>query len=200
MGLKPRRSTTAFYSVLEYTKEEGSKRREVARKKLAKLHAKISDIRNDFLHKLSTQIIRENQTIVLEDLNVSGMIKNRKLSRAISDLGWQHFRTMLEAKSLMYGRDFRVIDRWTPTSQTCSCCGFHGGKKELNVREWICLNCGTSHDRDVNAAINIKVAGGLSETLNGRGEKVSLSVKKAHLGEASTRPEFQQLSIFDLLK
>ncbi|SKB12623.1 transposase [Planktothrix sp. PCC 11201] len=138
-----------------------SKRREVARKKLAKLHAKISDTRNDFLHKLSTKIIRENQTIVLEDLNVSGMIKNRKLSRAISDLGWRSFRTMLEAKSVMYGRDFRVIDRWIPTSQTCSCCGFKGGKKELNVREWICLNCGTFHDRDINAAINILVAGGM---------------------------------------
>jgi putative transposase len=181
-------------------KQKGSKRREVARKKLARLHAKISDTRNDFLQKLSTKIIRENQTIVLEDLNVSGMVKNRKLARAISDLGWQYFRTMLEAKSVMYGRDFRVIDRWTPTSQTCSCCGFRGGKKELNVREWICWNCGIFHDRDVNAAVNILVAGGHSETLNGRGEKVSLSAKKAHLGEASTRPEFQQLSIFDLLK
>ena len=160
-------------------KQKWSKRREVARKKLAKLHAKISDTRNDFLHKLSTKIVRENQTIVLEDLNVSGMVKNRKLSRAISDLGWRSFRTMLEAKSVMYGRDFRVIDRWTPTSQTCSCCGFRGGKKELNVREWICLNCGISHDRDINAAINILVAGGLSETLNGRGEKVSLSKESA---------------------
>jgi putative transposase len=197
-------------------KQKGSKRREVARKKLAKLHAKISDTRNDFLHKLSTKIIRENQTIVLEDLNVSGMIKNRKLSRAISDLGWRSFRTMLEAKSVMYGRDFRVIDRWIPTSQTCSCCGFRGGKKELNIREWTCLNCGESHDRDVNAAVNIlactepfdcaqenlgrSVAGGLSETLNGCGEKVRLSAKKAHLGEASTQPAFKQLSIFDLLK
>ncbi|HEY9864331.1 MAG TPA: transposase, partial [Candidatus Obscuribacterales bacterium] len=99
-------------------KQTGSKRREVTRKKLAKLQAKISDTRNDFLHKLSTKIIRENQTIVLEDLNVSGMMKNRKLSRAISDLGWRSFRTMLEAKSVMYGRDFRVIDRWIPTSQT----------------------------------------------------------------------------------
>ncbi|WP_214558940.1 RNA-guided endonuclease TnpB family protein, partial [Planktothrix agardhii] len=174
-------------------KQNGSKRREVARKKLAKLHAKISDTRNDFLHKLSTKIIRENQTIVLEDLNVSGMIKNRKLSRAISDLGWRSFRTMLEAKSVMYGRDFRVIDRWTPTSQTCSCCGFRGGKKELNVREWICLNCGISHDRDINAAVNILVAGGLSETLNGRGEKVSLSKESASRRSVNP-PAFQQLS------
>jgi len=118
---------------------------------------------------LSTQIVRENQTIVLEDLNVSGMVKNRKLSRAISDLGWRSFRTFLEAKSEKYGRDFRVIDRWEPTSKTCSCCGFKIGKLDLSVRDWICLNCGTSHDRDVNAAINIKacteqgrsVAGGM---------------------------------------
>lgn len=181
-------------------KQKGSRRREFARKKLAKLHAKISDTRNDFLHKLSTKIIRENQTIVLEDLNVSGMIKNRKLARAISDLGWQYFRTMLEAKSVMYGRDFRVIDRWIPTSQTCSCCGFRGGKKELSIREWTCLNCGESHDRDVNAAINIKVAGGLSETVNGRGGRRKTTAKVAVASEASTHPVFKQLSIFDLLK
>ncbi len=181
-------------------KVKGSKRRENARKRLGKLHAKISDLRTDFLHKLSTQIIRENQTIVLEDLNVSGMIKNRKLSRAISDLGWRTFRTFLEAKSEKYGRDFRVIDRWEPTSQKCSCCGFKIGKLDLSIREWTCLNCGKSHDRDRNAATNIVVAGGLSETRNGRGEKVRLSAKKARLTEASTRPEFQQLSIFDLLK
>ena len=179
-------------------KQKGSKRREIARKKLARCHAKIKDIRTDFLNKLSTKIIRENQTIVLEDLNVSGMMKNRKLSRAISDLGWRSFRTMLEAKSVMYGRDFRVIDRWEATSQKCSCCGFNAGKKELNVREWTCLNCGTFHDRDINASLNILVAGGLSETLNGRGEKVRLSVKKAHFKETSTRREnkFEQLSLF----
>ena len=93
-----------------------------------------------------------------------------------------------------------MIDRWTPTSGTCSCCGFRGGKKELNVREWICLNCGSSHDRDVNAAINIKVAGGLSETLNGRGGRRKTTAKVAVAIEASTQPEFKQLSIFDLLK
>ena len=142
---------------------KGSQRRERARKRVAKIHAKISDVRKDFLHKLSTRIIRENQTVVLEDLAVSNMVKNRKLSRAISDLGWRSFRTMLEAKSAMYGRDFRVISRWEPTSQRCSCCGEIGGKKELAVREWECLFCGAIHDRDVNAAVNIKVAGGLPE-------------------------------------
>jgi putative transposase len=96
--------------------------------------------------------------------------------------GWRSFRDMLSAKSDKYGRDFRVISRWEPTSQRCSCCGEIGGKKELKIREWKCLFCGAIHDRDVNAAVNIKVAGGQSETLNGRGEKVRLSAKKARQG------------------
>jgi putative transposase len=177
-------------------KIKGSNRRGRARKKVAKIHAKISDVRKDFLHKLSTRIIRENQTIVLEDLAVSNMVKNRKLSRAISDLGWRSFRTMLEAKSAMYSRDFRVISRWEPTSQRCSCCGEIGGKKELAIREWQCLFCGAIHDRDTNAAVNIKVAGGLSETLNGRGGSRKTVVKTAASNESSTHQLGQQLSLF----
>ncbi|WP_202224806.1 RNA-guided endonuclease TnpB family protein [Okeania sp. KiyG1] len=160
-------------------KTRGSNRYEKARLRIAKFHAKLKDTRTDFLHKLSTKIICENQTIVLEDLNVSGMVKNRKLSRAISDLGWRQFRTLLEGKAEKYGRDFRVISRWEATSQTCSCCGFKGGKLELSVREWECLNCGAKHDRDENAAINILVAGGQSETLNGRGGKRKTTAKVA---------------------
>ena len=167
-------------------KQKGSNRREKARKRVAKIHAKIKDTRTDFLHKLSTRIVRENQTIILEDLNTSGMVKNRKLSRAISDLGWRSFRDMLSAKSDKYGRNFRIISRWEPTSQRCSCCGNIGGKKALNIREWECLFCGTFHDRDINAAVNIKVAGGHSETLNGRGGKRKTSVKEAASREAST--------------
>lgn len=178
-------------------KQKGSKRRDLAKTKVAKLHAKISDQRTDFLHKLSTKVIRENQTIALEDLNVSGLVKNRKLSRAISDLGWRSFRTMLEAKSTMYGRDLRIIDRWEPTSQKCSCCGEKAGKKELNVREWTCLFCTTTHDRDVNASINIlKVAGGQSETKNGRGGGRKTTVTVAASDEASTAPEIVQLNLF----
>jgi putative transposase len=176
-------------------KQKGSKRREKARLRVAKLHAKVKDTRTDFLHKLSTKLIRENQTIILEDLNTSGMLKNRRLSRAISDLGWRSFRTMLEAKSVMYGRDFRVISRWEPTSQRCSCCGEIGGKKELSVREWTCLFCGSTLDRDVNAAVNIKVAGGHSETQNGRGGKRQTTSVAASC-EASTHPLFTQLSLF----
>ena len=176
-------------------KQKGSKRREKARLKVAKIHAKIKDIRTDFLHQLSTRLIRENQTIVLENLNTSGMMKNRKLSRAISDLGWRSFRTMLDAKAEMYGRDFRVISRWEPTTQKCSCCGQIGGKKELSVREWTCLFCGEAHDRDVNAAKNIKVAGGLSETENGHGGRRKSSLLVAS-DEVSTRLLPIQVSLF----
>ncbi|NES87853.1 MULTISPECIES: RNA-guided endonuclease InsQ/TnpB family protein [Okeania] len=165
----------------------GSKRYDKARLRIAKFHAKLKDTRTDFLHKLSTEIIRDNQTVILEDLNVSGMVKNRKLSRAISDLGWRQFRTFLEGKALKYGRGFRVIDRWLATSQICSCCGFKGGKLDLSIREWECLNCGAKHDRDENAAINILVAGGQSETLNGRGGKRKTTVKEAAAYEMSTR-------------
>ncbi len=115
------------------------------------------------------------------------MLKNRKLSRAISDLGWRQFRTLLEGKAEKYGRDFRVISRWEPTSQTCSSCRFTGGKLDLSIREWECLNCGAKHDRDQNAAINILVAGGQSETKNGRGGKCKTSVKVAAAYETSTR-------------
>ncbi len=135
--------------------EKGSKRREKARLRVAKLHAKIKDIRTYFLHKLSTKLAKKYDEIVLEDLNVSGLIKNRKLSKAISDLGWRQFRTLTENQCEKYGRTFRVIDRWQPTSQRCSVCGFKGGKKELDIREWTCLNCGAVHDRDINAAVNI---------------------------------------------
>jgi putative transposase len=179
-------------------KQKGSKRRERARKWIAKIHARIKDTRTDFLHKTSTRIIRDHQTVILEDLNTSGMMKNRKLSRAISDLGWRSFRDLLWAKSEKYGRNFRVISPWEPTSQRCSCCRNIGGKKALNVREWECLFCGTFHDRDVNAAINIKVAGGHSETLNGRGGACKTSVKEAASREASTHPKIVQLSLFDL--
>jgi putative transposase len=180
---------------------KGSNRREVAKLKLAKIHAKAKDSRTDFLHKLTTKLACENQALAIEDLNVSGLVKNRKLSRAISDAGWYSFRQLLTAKCDKYDRHLVVINRWEATSQKCSACGFHGGKKELHVREWECLSCGTKHDRDINAANNIKVeagfgevsspkvlpavAGGLSETQNGcRSECKTTSV--AVRVEAST--------------
>nr|WP_242027753.1 transposase [Limnothrix sp. FACHB-1083] len=176
-------------------KVKGSNRRNRARRKVARIHARIKDHRTDFLHKLSTRIVRENQAIILEDLNVSGMVKNRKLARAISDAGWYSFRQMIEGKAIRYGRDFQVISRWEPTSQRCSFCGQLGGKKPLDVREWVCMHCGAVHDRDVNAAINIKVAGGQSETQNGRGgQRKSSSLVAAD--EASTRGLVEQLRLF----
>ncbi len=136
-----------------------SKRRNKTRIQIAKLHNQIADTRKDFLHKLSTKVVSENQTIVLEDLNVSGMVKNRKLSRAISQQGWREFRTLCEAKSEKFGREFKVISRWEPTSQICADCGFKWGKIDLSIRSVLCLGCGTEQDRDENAAKNIQKVG-----------------------------------------
>ncbi|MEG4802857.1 RNA-guided endonuclease TnpB family protein [Microcoleus sp. ARI1-B5] len=136
-----------------------SKRRNITRIRIAKLHNQIADTRKDFLHKLSTKVVSENQTIVLEDLNVSGMVKNHKLARAISLQGWREFRTLCEAKSEKFGRTFQVISRWEPTSQVCSDCGFKWGKIDLSIRSVLCLNCGAQQDRDENAARNIEKVG-----------------------------------------
>ncbi len=139
--------------------QKDSNRRYRTRIQIAKAHNQIADTRKDFLHKLSTKIVSENQTIVLEDLNVSGMVKNRKLARAISQQGWRAFRTLIEAKTEKCGRKFVVISRWEPTSQVCSNCNFKWGKIDLSVRSVLCLNCGTEHDRDENASINIEKVG-----------------------------------------
>jgi putative transposase len=136
-----------------------SKRRDLTRIRIAKLHNQVADTRKDFLHKLSTKIVSENQIIVLENLNVSGMVKNRKLARSISLQGWREFRTFCEAKSEKLNRDFHVISRWEPTSQICSECGYKWGKLDLKVRSLRCLNCGAEHDRDENAAKNINKVG-----------------------------------------
>ena len=159
-----------------------SKRRERRKKKLAKLHLKVKQQRTDFHHKLTTRLVCENQALAVENLNVAGLIKNRKLSRAISDAGWSSFKTMLEAKCDKYGRHLTIVDRWYPSSQICSCCGKSGGRKKLDVREWQCLYCLTVHDRDINASRNLKQqikkeAGGQSDSYNnGRGASISLAV------------------------
>jgi len=136
-----------------------SKRIEITRIKIAKLHNRIADTRKNFLHKLSTKIVNENQVIILEYLNVSGMVKNRKLSRAISQQGWREFRTLCEAKSEKFGREFIVVGKWEPTSQVCSNCGFKWGKLDLKIRSVQCLDCQAEHDRDENAAANINKVG-----------------------------------------
>jgi putative transposase len=172
---------------------KGSKRREVTRLQIAKLHNQISDIRKDFLHKLSTKIVSVNQALVLEDLNVSGMVKNRKLSRVISLQGWREFRTLCEAKSAKYDRTFHVISRWEPTSQVCSECGYKWGKLDLKVRLVQCLNCGTEHERDGNAAKNIEKVGMGNRHDSKRTQRnyktisVAESVEASRITEASAR-------------
>lgn len=140
-------------------KQKGSCNRAKARRRVARVHARIADRRRDQLHKLSTRLLRENQTVVIEDLNVRGMVRNRCLARAISDQGWGELRQQLEYKAEWWGRDLVVVDRWFPSSKRCSACGWVNQKMPLSVRDWVCPQCGTAHDRDVNAAINIRAAG-----------------------------------------
>lgn len=148
-------------------KDKGSNNRAKARIKVARVHARIADRRRDLLHKLSTRLVRENQTIVIEDLTVRNMVKNHTLARAISDASWSELRNMLEYKADWYGRTVIAVDRWFPSSKICSDCGVLQDKMPLNIREWTCL-CGSVHDRDVNAARNI-LAAGLAVTACGAG-------------------------------
>lgn len=137
-------------------KKIGSNNRNKTRLKVAKLHERIVNQRNDFLHKLSTKMIRENQSIVIEDLKVKDMIQTKRLAKAISEVSWYQFRTMLEYKAKWYGRTIIVADRHYASSQLCSCCGYKNKLvKDKGLREWECPSCKTHHDRDVNASINL---------------------------------------------
>ncbi|MDQ2906578.1 MAG: transposase [Chloroflexota bacterium] len=133
-------------------KRKGSKNRNKARKIVARIHAKIADQRRDYQHKLSTRLIRENQTVCIESVAVKNMLKNHKLAKAISDVGWGEFLRQLEYKAAWYGRTLVKIDRWYPSSKTCSACGYILETLTLDVREWVCPVCGACHDRDANAA------------------------------------------------
>ena len=138
---------------------KGSANRRKAAAKVARAHRKVRDARRDFLHRASTGLVRAHDMIVIEDLNVAGMVRNRHLARAISDCGWGEFRRQLAYKCARYGRRLVVIDRWYPSSKTCSACGHLLADLSLSARHWRCPSCGTRHDRDLNAAKNILAAG-----------------------------------------
>lgn len=140
-------------------KTPGSKNRAKAKLKVARLHARIADARRDFLHKLSTRLINENQMIAVETLAVSNIQKNERLAKGIADASWSEFVRQLEYKAQWYGRTLTGIDKWFPSTKRCHVCGHTVARMPLSVREWTCPECGTSHDRDVNAARNVLAAG-----------------------------------------
>jgi putative transposase len=163
--------------------QPGSANRAKAKLKVARAHRKVRHARTDFLHRASTRLVRENDVIVIEDLNVSGMIRNHGLARAISDSGWGEFRRQLAYKCERYGRELVVIDRWYPSSKTCSVCGHLLAELSLSIRHWTCPCCGARHDRDVNAAKNI-LAAGLAASACGAGIRLQ--------GTSPQRPAVKQ--------
>ncbi|MEU8119705.1 RNA-guided endonuclease TnpB family protein [Spirillospora sp. NPDC049024] len=169
-------------------KAPGSANRDKARRKVARVHARIADRRRDLLRKLSTRLVRENQTVVIEDLAVGNMLKNHNLARAISDAAWAELRSMLEYKCAWYGRDLIVIDRWFPSTRLCATCGTTRAKLPLNVRTWTC-ECGAVHDRDVNAARNI-LAAGLAASACGDGVRPQRDTSRT--GHSSMKQETQR--------
>jgi putative transposase len=166
-------------------KQKGSKNRSKARLRVAVAHRKVRDQRADHHHKLALRLIRENQTIAVEDLAVAGLARTR-LAKSVHDAGWTKFVSLLEVKAAQHGRQVVKVGRWVPTSQTCSVCGHCDGPKPLRVRAWMCPACGMVHDRDVNAARNILVAAGLAETPNACGGHVRPGATLAVASEAGT--------------
>lgn len=169
-------------------KQKGSSNRRKAKAKLARLHARIANIRLDALHKLTTEITRRFHTIGLEDLNVRGMMANRHLARSIADMSFHEFRRQLEYKAERRGGHVVVADRWFPSSKTCSACGAVQEAMSLSVRQWICLDCGTRHDRDLNAAINLKNMA-VSSTVSACGEEGAGRARKIAVKPASVKQE-----------
>jgi putative transposase len=153
----------------EARKTKGSKRRAHIRLKINKLYIKKRNLIKNYIYHVAKTLLRESQTLVMEDLNIVGMVKNHKLAKSIQNICWGELRRVLEYKSKWLGHNLIFIDRWAPSTKTCSCCGFHNSTLTLSDRSWMCPGCGTQHDRDVNAALNIKRMGlaTLSPTVGG---------------------------------
>ena len=149
--------------------QQGSANRAKARVKVARQHARVADARRDFLHKTSTDLVRRFDGIAVEDLAVRNMVRNRSLAKAISRTGWAQFRAFLGYKTERYGRELAIVDRWYPSSKTCSACGHLLASLSLGTRSWVCPGCGVLHQRDINAAKNIALAAGLAASACGGG-------------------------------
>jgi len=190
-GPKPHKALLARLQRLSRSlsrKLKGSANRKKAKGKLARLHARIANIRSDALHKLTTDLTRRFHTIGIEDLNVRGMVKNRRLARSIADMGFFEFRRQLEYKAAMRGGQVQVADRFFASSKTCSGCAHKLESLPLAVREWTCPACGANHDRDVNAAINLKNMA-VSSTVAACGEEGAGRARKSAVKPASVKQE-----------
>ena len=167
-------------------KKKGSKNRNKARLKIARLHAKVADMRRDFQQQVSTRLIRENQTICLETLAIKNMLKNHGLAKAIQDVGWSEFVRQLEYKAAWYGRTVVKIDRWTPSSKMCHCCGWVKEDLTLSDRVFVCEECGNVTDRDYNAAKNIEAVGLTVLACGGNGRPVRVKARRAVASETGS--------------
>ena len=187
--LERRARNLAWYQRRMARCQPGSANRAKARAKAARAHRKVRAARADFLHRTSTSLVRGHDVIVLEDLAVTNMVRNRRLARAIADCGWGTFRAMLGYKAARYGRRVIVIDRWYPSSKTCSACGYVLADLSLKTRAWQCSSCGTRHDRDINAAKNI-LAAGLAVAGGNPGHACGADVR--HSGSSRVRSAVKQ--------
>jgi putative transposase len=167
---------------------KGGKNRAKSRRTVAIQHGKVARARRDYHHKQALTLVRENQAVYVEDLNIAGMVLNRRLARAIHDAGWAQFVRLLEEKAERYGRTLVKVSRWLSSSKTCSTCGHVMDTMPLKIRVWACPSCGTVHDRDFNAALNI-LAAGRAERRNACGAAVSPSFGEAVGDEAGTTPD-----------
>ncbi|MEU5949364.1 transposase [Micromonospora sp. NPDC047465] len=174
------------YQRMMARRQKGSANRAKAKQRVARAHSRVRDARRDFLHQQSTALVRRFAAIAVENLAVANMVRNRCLAKAIARTGWAEFRTLLTYKAHRDGRTLAVVDRWYPSSKTCSACGHLLATLSLDTRHWVCPGCGTRHDRDVNAAQNIAVAAGLVETQNACGADVR------HEGPPSVRSAMNQ--------